>query len=274
MSAFKFLNIGDSGTGKTHSLKTALEAGFNLRLLSVESNSLPVFEKVLALHKKDIAAKKFPELIPGQVGVMCPAKPKKSFKDAMLGQEANLGKSLDSLMKTQDSKRKEYTRFLEVWKSAVNFIDLFTGEDFGSVDSWGEDTVFAIDSLTILCEAIVYHTIGGKVATSQPEWGIMQKTLIEFLRMMTDDTACNLILMAHPTREIDPTLGVTRIYPSNLGQALNPLIPGMFTEVVWSYKDSKGQYKWSTDDKLCTTRYINLPCSKDIPQDFKLLKGK
>ena len=155
-------------------------------------------------------------------------------------------------------------------KSTVHFIDTATQTNFGSVDDWGEDCVFCVDSLSIICEAIMASTVGGKLAVSQPEWGIMQKTLIEFLRQLTEDLACNFVLLGHPTKEIDQVLGIQRIYPASLGVALNNKMATLFTEVIYATRE-KGKFYWSTDHRLAVTRNTLLPIKEQMEQSFKLL---
>lgn len=259
--AAKIILIGDSGTGKTDSLVSAIKAGFKVRVLSAENNSAQVIFKAaqrLNLSEEEIS----------RLGVSIPDRPKKTIADLLAQEKSSLEKTLDR--EKTDPNRKSYTRFIEILTQAGDFKDSISGDSFGSCYDWGNDTIFAIDSLTIICYALKQHYLGGKLSISQPEWGILQSRLMEFLYMMTENLKCHLVLMAHPSREQDPNLGVTRIYPISLGVALNNSIPGAFTESVWSYKD-KGKYYWSTDDALCVTRHTYFPCKKDIPQDYGLL---
>jgi hypothetical protein len=266
--AFKILNYGEAGTGKTYSTATLLGAGQKLRFLAAENNAIAGIQAAMKEYLKQIELKKRPALLaPDQFSMMIPARPKKTLADLAAQQTKFVGTTLESQFKTADPQRNKYTRYLEVLKSTVAFKDSTTGVDYGSVDDWGDDTTLVIDSLTIICEAIMSATVGGKLAISQPEWGVMQKTLVEFMRLLTEDLTCNLVILGHPTKEIDPVLGITRIYPANLGQALNNLLPSFFTEVVWSYR--KGQeFLWSTDHKQAVTRQTVLPLKESMPQDF------
>lgn len=263
--SFKLLVFGETGTGKTFCTRTLLDAGYKVRFLAAENNAVTGTGEALKFWEKE-HKKKVPE---GDFEVMIPAKPKRTLGDLVKGQEAFIGKTLESQYKAADPKRRDYTRYLEVLKSLNNFISV-GGKDYGSIDSWGSDTVLVIDSMTILCEAIMQSVVGGKLAVSQPEWGVMQKILTEFLRLLTEDLECNIILIAHPNKEVDPVLGVQKIYPANLGQALNNLIPTYFTEVVWSFR-VKDKFYWSTDHKQAVTRNTKLPISSQMEQDFKLI---
>ena len=266
---FKMLNYGEAGTGKTCAVRTLLNCGQKVRFLAAENNAISGIQVALEMWKKENpqAAKDMPA---DQFAMMIPERPKKSIADLVKSQEKFVKTTLDAQFKSVDPERNKYTRYLEVLKSTVNFVDSSTGVSYGSVDDWGEDTTLVIDSLTIICEAIMQATIGGKLATSQPEWGVMQKTLIEFMRLLTEDLKCNLVLLGHPTKEIDPVMGIQRIYPANLGQALNNTLPAFFTEVVWSFRSGK-EFLWSTDHKQAVTRQTMLPLAEKMPQDFKQL---
>lgn len=264
---FKMLLYGESGTGKTYSIPTLLNAGYKVRFLAAENNAISGTHIAL----KDWEKSNNKKLKADDFVLMIPERPKKSLQDLVASQTTFIGKTLDSQYKGADPKRRNYTRYLEVLKSTVNFKDSSTGVDYGSVDDWGEDTVLVIDSLTIVCEAISQATIGGKLAVSQPEWGVMQKTLVEFMRQLTEDLKCNFVIIGHPTKEIDPVLGVSRIYPASLGQALNNLLPAFFTEVVYTFRDKKKFY-WTTEHRLAVTRTTLLPIEEKLEPTFTLMR--
>lgn len=270
----KILGIGDSGTGKTHVIGTALEAGMKVRVLSAESNCLPVLRKVLSLYEAEVKAKKAPALEEGQFAVCVPARPKKTSVDISESSEKSLKLSIEGMANAGSVNRLLHNRFANICKAQSDFVDTFTGVSYGQCDDWGDDTLFVIDSMTILCESVMSHTVGDKKTVSRPEWLYAQKAFMQYISFVTEDLQCSVYMTAHPNKELDQNLGCTRIYPSNIGQALNTLLPGKFSEVVWCYReDEKGKsvYYWSTKDKLCVTRHTLLPCSDKIPQDFGLI---
>lgn len=268
VTGFKILIYGEAGTGKTFSIKTLLAAGQNVRFLAAENNAISGIEIAVKEYLKEVAAKKAPALADGQFAMMVPDRPKKKLTDLVAQQTKFVQIPLEGQFKTADVNRKNYTRYLEILKATTAFVDSKTGVNYGSIDSWGKDTTLVVDGLTIICEAIKAATVGAKLAVSQPEWGVMQGTLMEFIRFLTEDLECNLVLLAHPTKEVDPVLGVQRIYPASLGQALNNLLPTAFTDVVWSYRKGK-DFLWSTDHKQAVTRQTVLPLAESMPQDYK-----
>ena len=261
------LLIGGSGTGKTESLATLLDAGQKVRIISVDVNCPPVLRKVLQKRKTPLEK--------GQLGLYMPPKEKISAADMIGKLESNASKDFEVLLKQKELNRSKYDSFVNVWKGRTDFKDFFTGESLGRSDDWGADTTLCIDSLTAVCEGIKTHTVGTKVGISQPEWGAMQTTLINWLNFILNNLECNIVLLAHPDKGVDPNVGGQKIYPSNLGQALNSLIPAKFGESVKCYrtqgKDGKQEFYWSVIDEVYETRFTNLPPSAKIPQDFSIL---
>jgi hypothetical protein len=257
--AFKALVFGDSGTGKTVSIATLIKAGQKVRFLAAENNAIAGIDMGVKLLKANPTE--------GQLAVMIPERPKRNVAALLTQSEKFLTVPLEAQFKTADPNRKTYTRYLSVLKGLAKFQDTRNGVEYGDIGSWGSDTTLVVDGLTIICEAIKSAVIGGKLAVSQPEWGVMQNQLMDLIRMLTEDTECNLVLLAHPVKETDPVLGVQRIYPANLGQALNTLIPTAFTDVIWS--ERKGTtFTWNTDHKQAVTRTTHLPIKDSLPQDY------
>jgi hypothetical protein len=257
--AFKTVIYGDSGVGKTVCVATLLLAGQKVRFLGAENNAIPGIKKGVEIWKAGAHVE--------NLAIMIPDRPKRNSAALLRSMENFLKVPLETQMKQADPNRKDYTRYLSVLKGLTDFKDE-AGASLGAVDSWDESTTFVIDGLTIICEAIRQAVIGGKLTTSQPEWGVMQAQLMDLIRMLTEDTRCNIVLLAHPTKEIDPILGVQRIYPANLGQALNPIIPTAFTDVIWA--ERKGtDFSWNTDHKTAVCRTTHLPIKDKLPQDFR-----
>lgn len=256
---FKSLFYGEAGVGKTYAVHTLLNAGQKIRFLAAENNAVSGIKIAMQEHHKEVT--------PEQFGLMIPARPKKTMADLVKAQNTFVQLPLEGQFKSADPNRKNYTRYLEVLKSIVEFVDTESGTKYGCADDWGDDTTLVVDSLTIICEAIMSATVGGKLAISQPEWGVMQKTLVEFMRSLTEDLKCNLVILGHPTKEIDPIAGTQRIYPANLGQALNNLLPTFFTDVVYVERKKK-EFTWATIHPLAVTRQTFLPLTEKMPQDF------
>lgn len=268
--AFKALIYGEAGTGKTCSLRTLLNCGQKVRFLAAENNAIEGIKTALHMWEKE-TKKPYPSA--EDFALMIPSRPKRTINDLVKTQEKFIKVPLETAMKSVDPDRNKFTRYLEVLRATVNFKDTASGTDFGCIDDWDDSVTLAIDGLTIICEAISQATVGGKLTISQPEWGAMQKTLVEFMRQLTEDLNCNLVVLAHPVKETDAILGTQRIYPANLGQALNNSLPSFFTEVIYSFRSGK-EFLWSTNHKQAVTRQTTLPLEEKMPQDFSQLLRK
>lgn len=257
--SFKTLVYGDTGTGKTVSVATLLLAGQKVRFLAAENNAISGIKAGVPIWKA--------EKVADNLAIMVPDRPKMDINKLLKIQEKFIVTPIDTQMKSVDPNRKDYTRYVSVLKGLAEFKSE-SGENLGTIDQWEDDTTLVVDGLTIICEAIRQAVIGGKLATSQPEWGIMQQQLMALIRLLTEDTRCNVVVLAHPTKETDPILGTQRIYPANLGQALNSLIPTCFTDVVYSERKEK-KFTWSLDHRQAVTRTSHLPLSSELPQDYR-----
>lgn len=257
---FKTLVNGESGTGKTYSIATLLACGQKVRFLAAENNALSGIYAGVAAYKGTRSE--------SDLAIMVPKRQKSSIADLAKLADKSLTIPVSTQLTQVDPNRKNYDRYLNVLKGLAEF----QGEDgksYGSIDSWGLDTTLVVDGLTIICEAIQQAMIGSKLGTTQPEFYAMQNTLQTFLRTLTEDLECNLVLIAHPDKDIDAVSGKQTIYPANIGKALNNKVPSMFTDVVWAFRKGK-DFLWSTDHPQAVTRASNLPIAAEMKQDFAL----
>jgi hypothetical protein len=133
--------------------------------------------------------------------------------------------------------------------------------------------------LTTICSSLWGHILGDGLKADKPDYQIMQANLMQYLSFIVNDIDAHLYLIAHPRREKSELTLQEKIFPATIGVALSDKIANMFGEVVWCYKktvrgkDNKEttQFFWSTDDRICVTRQLNLPLSSEIPQDFSLI---
>ncbi len=257
--AKNFLVYGLSGTGKTYSLSTLPLETHKICVIAAENNCLA------GLHSgtETVDASLLKNLHILRV------KPKNQGLDALITSANDvLTKHPDILAKKVDNNRKNYDRYLKILKGMKNFVS-DNGENLGCVDDWDDSYILAIDSMTIICHAIQESVVGGSTFASQPAWFRMQKLLTQLLRHLTEDLECHVILLGHAVRNTNQITGAERIYPSSLGQALNDIIPSMFTEVIYSYKQGK-DYFWSVNHSMAVTasRQISADKGIKIPQNY------
>jgi hypothetical protein len=269
------LGIGDGGTGKTHVLGTALDAGVKVRLLAADPNCLGVAKKIVdaweAKHKKKLPVDQF--------SVCVPERNKRSLKDIIEFQEKTLGKTVEAAYRIKTISRTKHTAFVNILGGQQSFIDVRNKQNMGSCADWGTDTLLAVDSLTVVCQTIWGHILGDGLKADQADYGIMQANLMQYFDFIINSLEAHLYMMAHPRRETNQITLKETIFPATIGTAVSDKIINMFGDVVWCYKktikDEKGKEKtgffWSTDDRICITRHLLLPQSTEIPQDFGLI---
>jgi hypothetical protein len=247
--------LGPVGTGKSTSLKTLLDCGKEVFLLATE----PGVETIFA----DTDPERFHwHYIP-------PANPD---WDVMIRAARNINTMpLDALLKSTGS-RSEYQQFVEVLECCANFKCDRTEKSYGSVDMWGDDKVFGIDSLSGISVMAMDLVAGNKPAKSMSDWGIAMDNLERFITKCCCDTKCSFVLTGHVDREVDEVTGGTKIMASTLGRKLAPKLPRFFDEVVFATRQGNKFY-WSTTEMGVDLKMRRLPIRDEMPPTFKLIFG-
>jgi hypothetical protein len=250
--------MGDAGTGKTYSIGTLVDSGVEVFYLSIEQGieslfgywtdrGLPIPEN-LHWHKID--------------------PPKASFKELAEAALKVNTLSYESLGKMVDVNRHTHNLFIKVNETFFDFPDDRTGQRFGSVDTWGPDRAVVVDGLTGLSRAAMSLTVGGKPIRNPGDYGIAQGQLEGFLRLICDHCKCWFILLAHVEKEIDPVVGGMKITVATIGQKLPPLIPPMFSDVIYAVREGK-KWTWNTAGTGVVTKARNLPWSEGLEPSFR-----
>ena len=256
---FKILNFGRTATGKTASIATLLLAGQKVRFLSADNNALAGIEAGLNLHKinkEDV-----------DLSICVPQRPSLAAADILASIDNILKSDIETLMKGKDKNRKNNTGFRNIYAGALNFIDTLTGEDKGNVLEWGIDTTLVVDSLTTVCDEIQL-TVAGNKASTWPEYHQEQILLKNFVNHITTMLKCNVVLLAHPTKDVDTVTGSTSIYPLNIGTAMNESFSSNFSDVLYSQYNGK-KYIWSTSHRTAVCSGRNFPIKEELEQDFR-----
>lgn len=179
----------------------------------------------------------------------------------------------EMLKKVADPNRSKYDQFEKFLRMFNDVREDGTDKKFGSVDSWGTNKVLVIDGLTGLGHAAMTAVIGGKADRDQKDWGLAQNMLENFLRRLTADCRCHVVLLSHIERETDPVLGGSKITVSTLGAKLAPKIPPMFSDVALATRGT-GEWYWDTLNPQADLKARNLPWAAKIPPDFKIIMDK
>jgi len=254
------LLMGPAGTGKTHAIGTLVEAdpSIDVFYLALESG----MESLMGYFtdkKKEVPANLHWHKV----------KPQKAdFTELLKSAEKVNTMSLEVLSKAVDPDKSKYDQFRIILTALNNFVDQRTGEEFGAVNSWGADRILVIDGLTGLCDAAMSLVIGGKPVRNQNEWGIAQGQVLTLIKMLCDNCDCHFVLLGHVSRETDQVLGGVKLIVSALGQALGPVLPTKFSDVILASRIGD-KFTWDTASATADVKTRNLPIKAGQVPDFK-----
>lgn len=270
LSGPKVLIEGPSGTGKTYALG---------KLVEWAAAQKPVVEVFVLFTENGLETllgywsdkdKPIPENLHYHSTLTKPISLAALMKSA-----DDVGKlSYELISKMVDSSRGGANNaFYKILSACNDFPDDRTGKKFGAIDSWGTDRVFVIDSLSELSNACMKMVIGAKPTASQPDYGVAQNNLMNFMRLCTQGLACTFIMTAHVNRETDEITGGVKLMTSSIGKALSGDIPKLFSDVIYTVREGTNWY-WDTAAANVDTKTRNLPIQSKLAPDFSLIMNK
>ena len=176
----------------------------------------------------------------------------------------------ESITKLQDPTRAQNNAFHAILTALADFPDDRTGKRFGPVDSFGVRDIVVIDSLSELANACMKMVIGNKPTASQPDYGLAQNNLMNFLRLCTQGIVSPFILTAHVDRQTDEITQSVKIMTKAIGKALAGDIPQLFSDVIYSVREGTSFY-WDTAHPSVDLKTRNLKIAQKLPPDFGVL---
>lgn len=263
----KVLLEGPSGTGKTHSLGTLVDwasaNGKEVFTLFTESGT-----EVLLGYWRDRNTEP-PTCLHWHQELTTPIGLKALTKAA-----DNVGKmSYKMVTEMVDPDRAQNNAFYKILGSCADFKDDRTGKSFGPIDAFGVDKVFVIDSLSELSNACMKMVIGSKPTASQPDYGVAQNNLMNFLRLCTQGLQCTFVMTAHVDRQEDTVTGTTKIMTKSIGKALAGDIPQLFSDVILTVRTGD-KFTWDTAAYGVDTKTRSLGYRSGIEPNFALIMDK
>lgn len=256
------LLMGASGSGKTYSISTLLEAGLNVFVVSTEPHGLDTLLDVVAERKLDLAKLHYTYVSPARPG---------------FGKLADMAKLISiadqrTLADTKPGARSD-AGFIHMLNAFNNFIDQKDGKSYGPVTNLGADSVLVVDSLSGVSSMAMDLVVGDKVTAHPGEWGIAMKQIDKFLLSCTADLSCYFVMIAHVEKEEDLITGAQQVMVSTLGKKLAPNIPKFFSEVVLaearSEQGDRKSFRWSTNTANHVLKNRALPISSSLDPSFK-----
>ena len=244
------LLVGATGSGKTHSIKTLIDAGIKPFVLFTEPG--------LRTLAKDFGDKIHYKYVK-------PAVP--SWDDMLDNARMINTMSFKALANLNDMKKQKYGQYLDVLIAMNNFTCTCCGKSFGDVEHWETDRALVIDSLSGLNIMAMDMVVGAKPVKAQGDWGIAQDNLERFLNKMTTSTQCHFILTSHLERQTDEITGGVHLMASTLGRKLAPRVPRFFDDVVLC-ENNENKFSWASSAFNVDLKYRNLPAGKELPPSF------
>lgn len=237
----KTIYLGDSGSGKTGSLVSLLEAGYKLKILDMDKGLKPL---LYYAAKKD---KKLLENIDSQ-----------SFRDEMI---ANSHSGL--AIKGRPKAYVDALKALNVW-------------DDGSIPAeWGHDTIFCLDSLTAFARAAFLWAEGMNPSAKDKRQIYMaaQESVRRVLELLTSDNfKCNVIVLAHIQAVKNEEGALVREQVNSIGSALGPDIPKFFNTMIAASKQGAGE-KVKRTIITTPTRTLDLKFPAELDKSLPLETG-
>ena len=222
----KMLLIGESGTGKTCSLASLADAGYNVRILDLD-NGIDALKHLLVDPKS-----KYSREAAARVDVQTITEKMRNVQGRWVPAAATVWDRVG--------------RILTEWR--INDV-----QTLGNIGTWTPGDVLVVDSLTYLSLAALnfHQAINGRLGQI-PEGFIGMKdigsaqALVERLlqALYAEQIRCNVIVISHITYAEDksapqtldqsgtPQPRPTHGYPSSIGAALSPRVGRYFNSVL------------------------------------------
>ncbi len=261
----KICLMGLGGTGKTYALGTLVDwaaaNGFEVAVLFTENG----LETLLGYFRDK-----------GKEPPACLFWHQQATKPiplaSLMTAADNVGKlSYESITKMVDGNRGgENNAFFKILVSCSDFKDDRTGKSLGSVDKFPKNRIFVMDSLTETANAAMKMVIGSKPTASQPDYGVAQNNLMNFLRLCTQGIECPFVMTAHVDRETDSITQSTKVMIKAIGKALATEIPTLFSDLIYTVREADKFY-WDTAAYGVDTKTRSLGYKSKIEPNFALL---
>lgn len=255
------LVMGPSGTGKTDSLITLLEAGLKVFVIVTEGGGIEI---LLDSVRRRLKGKEhlFQNLHWAQI------MPSSLNTKALLA-KARLSNTMGvaDMQKTEQGlERNKYPQYMNLIRLLDNLVCQRTGEVIGNVATLDDSWALVVDSMTGLNQMIAQHVKGHRPTMTRPEYGVCQEHIRDMLALWTS-LRCFFVLVAHVSRETNDVTGQERVTASTIGQALTSEIPAFFSEIVKTGVVGD-QYIWSTLDQSTDVKHRALPRDAKIKPTF------
>lgn len=243
--------FGPPGSGKTHAIRTLLDAGLEVFCQFTEPSG------TMVLGDTDPKKLHWNYVAPANAGLA-----------AMIKLVDNINKyDQAALMKMTDPNKSKYNQAFELLSNLANFKCQRTGQTYGDVTQWGTDRVLVLDSLSGLNIMFMDNAVGGRPIKQMADWGIAIDNLERFLNQLTLGMQSHFVLIAHSERQTDEIMGGIKVLPSTLGKKLPTLLGRFFDDIVYTQLVGT-EFQWSTMTANVDSKARNLKIASKLPPTF------
>lgn len=260
------LLMGETGAGKTYSIRTLLDCGITPFILFTDPGMGVLGDAGGSPGQCKIHWKYIPPYNPDWATLIGNTKKINTL-------------SMKALADMPDMDKQKYGQFVDVYGCLSNFTCDRCQQSFGAVDDWGLDRAIIIDNMSGLSKLAMDMVAGGKPTKSQQNWGVAMDNLENFCLKFSTGIHAWSILIAHMEHETDEVSGTTRLMVSTLGRKLSPKIPRTFDEVIEAYRVGD-EFWWGTSSTKAATksRYLGLsnrlqPSFRQVQEAWKKMGG-
>jgi hypothetical protein len=246
----KVLLLGESGSGKTYSLRTLVDAGLELFVIQTEPGGTVLED----LPRESYHSHYVKTAAPSWTAMLDSAKKINTL-------------SMKSLCDLPGINKQEYAQWMEVIATLGDFKCDRCQRSFGDASLWDSTRVLVIDSLSGLNIMAMDLVVGSKPVKSMADWGIAMDNLSRLINKVATDTKCHFVLTAHLEPERDEVTGRVQNMPSTLGRKLAPVLPRFFDNVIQTIREGN-TFKWSTGASNVAVKARDLPISENLAPSF------
>ena len=244
---------GPIGSGKTHCLRTLLDAGLEVFGIFTEPQGMDVVS----------------DTDPDQFHWMYIAPQKPSWQAMMNSADTINRYTYEDLSKLKAGVNKsEYRQFYQLLGACADFRCDRTGKSYGPIDNFTNKQAFFVDSLSGVNIMAMDLVVGSKPTKAVGEWGVAMDNEERLINKWCSDLQCFFILTAHIEREVDEISGATTVMASALGRKLAPRIPRFFSDVVSAKRVEGSKFAWSTITPQMDLKARTLPWADNIEPSF------
>lgn len=250
LPGMKIFLMGDSGTGKTHSIRTLVDAGLEVFCLFTEPG-MDILAEVPAdkLHWNYVS----PSTI--------------SWNEMQESARKLNTLPFKAVAELPHINRGAHAEYMAVQGIFDNFVDQRTGKAFGSVDNFDSNKVLVLDSWSGISYMAMNLIAGSKPVKHMGDYGCAMDNLERLAIKLTQDLKCHVVIIGHKAREKDELTGGLTLMIDTLGNKLALKLPKLFTDIIDTQRVGK-QFSWSTVSPNTTLKARNLPWADNLPPTF------